>query len=123
MKFHIEKLNTILLKARISRGFSQSFMATKLGISQKAYSYLESGHCKLDIIKFLKIAHHTEIHPMIIIEKITDGSPSWRSIDNGEKDLKNEVEKLEAQIAYLKSHNNFLKDTVVKLLDKSRDEK
>jgi transcriptional regulator with XRE-family HTH domain len=120
MIVHLEKLSTTIIKARFNKGFSQTFMAHKLGISQKAYSYIESGHCRLDLIRFLKIADYTGTHPMFIIEKITEGTKSWESIQTRETALVSEIEKLEAQIVYLKSHNTFLKETVIKLLDKQK---
>jgi transcriptional regulator with XRE-family HTH domain len=75
MEFHSDNLSAILMKARTSKGYSQTYMAQQLRISQKAYSYLESGHCRMDIIKLLKIAHITETHPMHFIEKISKVNP------------------------------------------------
>jgi DNA-binding XRE family transcriptional regulator len=117
MKVHLEKLSAVLMKARVNRGFSQSYMAHNLGISQKTYSHVESGQCKMDILRFLKIANILETHPMHIIENIISGNPVWKCIESNELLLCNEIEKLEAQISYLKSHNNFLKETVNKLID------
>ncbi len=119
MIVHLEKLSTTIMKARFRKGFSQTFMAHKLGISQKSYSHIESGQCKLDLIRFLRIADYTEMHPMFIIEKIIEGTASWETIETKEAALAREIEKLEAQIVYLKSHNTFLKETVNKLLDKT----
>lgn len=121
MIFHPERISATLLKARIGKGFSQTYMAHKLGISQKVYSYLESGHCKLDIIKFLKIADFTGTHPMSIIGKITEGIPSWECIETKEIALTKENENLKNQFAILALQNSFLKETINKLLDKQTE--
>jgi len=80
MIFHSDKSSAILMKARTSKGYSQTYMAQQLRISQKAYSYLESGQTRLGLIKFLKIAHLPAIHPMDLIDKISEGTPSWETI-------------------------------------------
>ena len=118
MIFHPEKLSSIILKARSKKGYSQIFMAKQLGISQKTYSYIESGHSMPDIIKFLKIAYHTELHPMHFIAKISEGNSAWDCGDLREIEMSKEIEKLEAHINYLKSQNIFLKETVAKQLEK-----
>jgi transcriptional regulator with XRE-family HTH domain len=110
------------MQSRTSKGFSQTYMAHKLGISQKAYSYLEAGHCKLDIIKFLKIADSTETHPMHFIERISEGIPSWECNESKIKSLITEIEKLEDNIVFLKAYNLSLNDTISKLR-KGIDEK
>jgi transcriptional regulator with XRE-family HTH domain len=117
MTFHPEDLSSIVLKARNRKGYSQLFMAHKLGISQKTYSYIESGRCKPDIIKFLKIAIVTETHPMQILEKLIEGKPPWESIEMKEEKLNSEIERYKAEVAYLKSQNLFLQGTINKLLE------
>lgn len=121
MLFHSDKLSVLLMKARNSKGYSQTYMAQQLRISQKAYSYLESGHCRLDITRLLEIAHLTETHPMHFIEKISEGTPSWETIELKEISLTKEVEQLEKQIFFLKSEISFLRVTIDKLLEKNND--
>jgi transcriptional regulator with XRE-family HTH domain len=104
------------IKARTSKGYSQTYMAQQLKISQKAYSYLESGHCRLDIIRLLKIADLTKTHPMHIIGKISEGPPSWDIIESKEILLTKEVEQLEAFIVFLKSENAYLRKAMDKIL-------
>jgi transcriptional regulator with XRE-family HTH domain len=120
MIFHSDKLSAILMKARTSKGFSQTYMAEQLRISQKAYSYLESGHCKLDLTRLLKIADLTKTHPMHFVEKIIEGTPSWEDIELKEIALTKEVEQLEKQVGFLKSEISFLRLTIDKLLDKDK---
>lgn len=118
MIYHLDKLSATLMKARLSKGYSQTYMAQQLGISQKAYSYIESGHCKLEISRFLKIAELTGTHPLHFIEKIIEGVPSWESNESKETALKYEIEKLDAQIRFLKSENSFLRVTINQILQK-----
>jgi len=117
MLFHSDKLSTILMKVRTSKGYSQTYMAQQLRISQKAYSYLESGNTRLELRKFIEIAQLTGTHPMQIIEKIIEGNPSWDSNDKREKELINENEKLKAEINYLKSVISFNQITILKKLE------
>lgn len=118
MTLHTDKLFAIIMKARIQKGYSQSFMGHKLGISQKAYSFLEAGKSKMDLTKFILIADLLEMHPMTMIEKVIQGQQSWQTIANTEERLMKEIEGLETQISYLKSHIGFLKETINKILDK-----
>jgi transcriptional regulator with XRE-family HTH domain len=120
MIFHPEKLSALLTKARTNKGFSQTYMAEQLRISQKAYSYLESGHCKLDVTRLLNIADLTKTHPMHFVEKISEGTPSWETIEYKEIFLAKEVEQLEKQVVFLKSEIFFLRTTFNKLSDKGR---
>lgn len=118
MEFHPERISTLLTKARTCKGYSQTYLAQQLGISQKAYSYIESGHCKLEIIRFLKIANLTETHPMNFIRKIFEGNPSWENIEQKEATRGKEIQKLESQIELLQIQNAHLRSVIDKLIDK-----
>ncbi len=117
MNVDSSRLSPALSKARICKGYSQTYMAHKLGISQKAYSYLEMGKTQLDLIRFIRIAHYTETSPMKIIDGIVVGKPSWNKDDEKETALNNKIEKLESEITYLKAQNAFLQKLVVKHLE------
>lgn len=118
MKLISSKLGATLLKTRVSKGFSQTYIAQSLLISQKTYSNIESGKCRLDLLKFLKIAECTETHPMHFIDKIIEGKPSWADNNMKEKELTLEIEKLKAENNYLKSIISFNQNTIIKKLDK-----
>lgn len=49
------------------KGYSQEYVASKLGVSQRAYSKLETNETKLDWQKITKIAGVFEIDPLDII--------------------------------------------------------
>lgn len=121
MKFALDKLSSALMRARVIKGYSQTYMAQQLRLSQKSYSYIESGHCKLELTRFLQIAHITETHPMQFIEKISEGNPSWECIRAKEESLNSEIVKLNAEITYLKSHSLFLQGTINKLLELQKE--
>jgi transcriptional regulator with XRE-family HTH domain len=122
MKIHTDKLGSVLLKLRIKKGFSQTCLATRLGISQKAYSNIETGLTKLDFIRFLKITEITETSPMFFIEQIIDGSPAWETSLSKEQKLLQDIEKLEAHISFLKSENNFLKEMYKRILEMKKQQ-
>lgn len=114
MRIHIEKLSTLLLKSRIQNGLSQTYIAQRVGISQKSYSRLEGGHGKIDIKRFLEIADCTHTHPLDIIDKIIEGKPSWGEGNSREKILFQEIEHLKNELETIKSENKYYK----KLMDK-----
>lgn len=111
-----KKLSTLLIQFRNDRNYKQSYMATQIGISQKSYSYLESGRCKMDLIRFLRIAEVFEVDPMIIISKIINNDHPW-SICKEVETYEDQILKLNKHISYLKSHNDILKETISKLID------
>ena len=53
---------------RRTREYSQDFMAYKLGISQNAFSKLESGKTPLTMDRFFKIAELLQVSPVELIE-------------------------------------------------------
>ena len=119
MKIDSEKLPSIILKARYSKNFTQTNMAEMLKISQKNYGYIETGRCKLDLIKFLIIADSLELNPLEMINSMTSES-KWPDIS---KDLRDEKVKLEEQVKTLTSHNKFLQETIKIMLNKNNDNK
>ena len=56
------------------REYSQDFMAYKLGISQNAFSKLESGKTPLTMERFFKIAELLQVSPFELMEG--QGRPS-----------------------------------------------
>lgn len=50
------------------REYSQDFMAYKLGISQNAFSKLESGKTPLTMERFFRIAELLQVSPVDLIE-------------------------------------------------------
>jgi len=54
-------------RIREIRNYSQEYMAEKLGISQEAYSRLETGKTKMDLQRMNNIASILEIDPIILL--------------------------------------------------------
>lgn len=52
---------------RNKKGYSQHSMAVHLHISQNAYYKIEKGETKLDLERFIEIAHFLEIEPSELI--------------------------------------------------------
>lgn len=61
------KITERIKRMRLNRDFSQDYVATKLGISQRAYSKLENGELKIDIEKLQRIAQILEVDAAEII--------------------------------------------------------
>ncbi|NEM98357.1 helix-turn-helix domain-containing protein [Pontibacter burrus] len=52
---------------RLSKNYTQEYMAFRLGISQKAYSKLEAGITKLTVERLLEIASILELNTDAIL--------------------------------------------------------
>jgi len=80
----IKKVGERIKNLREERNYSQSYMAGKLNISQKAYSKLESSETKLSVDNLIKIAEILETTINDILE--TAGSTVYNnfSTHNGE---------------------------------------
>ena len=61
------KITERIKRMRLNRDFSQDYVATKLGIGQRAYSKLENGELKIDIEKLQRIAQILEVDAAEII--------------------------------------------------------
>ncbi len=121
MKIDVRKLSKLILQLRTSKGYSQSYMAQRLAISQKAYSYLESGRSKMDLIRFLKIIYITESDPLVILKEITEPGSISHEHEKILQDLKNDINYLHQRIDFLQSHNDLLKKTIEKLLHTNQE--
>lgn len=53
-------------KIREIKNLDQTFVAKKLGISQSAYSEIESGHTKVSEAKLVQIAEALDVEPSVI---------------------------------------------------------
>lgn len=63
----MQHLGDKIRKIRELKGYSQEYIAHSIGISQNAYSKLETGKTKLDFEKLSKIAVKLDIKPVNII--------------------------------------------------------
>ena len=66
-----QQLLTLIRDARIKANLHQSDVANKIGYQQSAYSRIETGERRMDVIEFLLIARALDMNPLTIIKKIT----------------------------------------------------
>lgn len=60
------QLGVKIRQLRELKGFTQDYIANELGISQRAYSKLETNQTRIDWIKITKIAEVLDMDPMDI---------------------------------------------------------
>ncbi len=101
---------------RSSRNMSQEAIASKIGISQNAYSRIELGLAKLSIERMLKISDILEVSPIDLLT--ADGGlqneinkKTAQSVQVLMDDL---IAEKNAQIENLKKENEFLKAMLLK---------
>ncbi|PMD96436.1 hypothetical protein BWI97_11560 [Siphonobacter sp. BAB-5405] len=97
MKYIIEKIRNI----RHSKGYSQEYMSFELGISQTAYSRIELGKVKLDLIHLQRIS---EVFGIPIHELINPNEQVLPAFLNQRIDLLEE--KIDCIIHLLRLMNN-----------------
>ncbi|MEZ4798603.1 MAG: helix-turn-helix transcriptional regulator [Flavobacteriales bacterium] len=68
VKYCAEEIHVRIKSIRTSHGFSQDYVARKIGISQNAYSRLELGVSKLSIDRMLKIAFILGVSPIELLK-------------------------------------------------------
>ena len=117
----IIKIGERIKHLREQRNYSQDYVASKLSISQRAYSKIETGETNLSVDKLLKIAEVLEMSLNKILDM--DGNAVYNNFHthNGEgivmqktyKERENDlVDQLlkskDEQIALLKTHNELL---------------
>ena len=61
-KKQMQSIATKIRKAREQKNYSQEYLASKIGISQNAYSKLELGYSKITLDRFFHIAMLLEIN-------------------------------------------------------------
>lgn len=61
------KLGLTIRTYRRSKNFSQEYMATKLSISQNAYSKIEAGKCRCSVYRLMNILHVLQVDSPAIL--------------------------------------------------------
>jgi len=67
-KERIKKIITTIKAKRIALGYSQNYVADKLGISQNMYSKLELGKTPITACKFLLICYLLDINARELLQ-------------------------------------------------------
>ncbi len=57
-----------LKKIRLLKGINQSFVASQLGISIKAYSKIENNQIKLTVERLFQLAETLKVEPSVFFE-------------------------------------------------------
>ena len=87
----------------------QTNMGREIGVRQKQYSHIESGNVVLKLQVFLQIADILKIHPSDLLEQsglLKDFPPCEKT---------NTINRLESEIAVLKTQNkllNYISDNI-----------
>lgn len=76
MLFCAKDIHVRIRTIRSEQGMSQDYVATKIGISQNAYSRIELGLAKLSIDRMLKIAEILNVSPITLLTPETTAMAS-----------------------------------------------
>lgn len=101
------------------KGFSQEYIASQLGVSQRAYSKLENNETRLDWNKLTKIAEVLEMNPTdivsfddnLIFNNCNQSGKFERFINQIPEKL---IEQYEQRISHLENEIDFLRDELKK---------
>jgi transcriptional regulator with XRE-family HTH domain len=122
MEFQPLQLGQKIKKLRELKNFTQSHIASELGITQSAYSKMEQGETEISYTKISKIAEVLGISPeeiltfneQMIFNVMHNQTGNGFVINKGISD--NEKKLYEDQIAQLKEEVSYLKKVLDKLL-------
>ena len=101
-----DKIGRCLRAARESKGYSQDYVADRLGISQSSYACLESGRTGLSVDRFLRLAEILEVDATHVLSRILS-----EAVDENVAPSKTEqgihetilVEALQSEIRFLRA--------------------
>ena len=122
MEFQPMLIGQKIKKIRELKNFTQSHLASELGITQSAYSKMELGETEVSLTKLHKIAEVFGMSPeeimtfneQMIFNVMHNQTGNGFVINKGVSD--NEKKLYEDQIAQLKEEINYLKKVLDKLL-------
>ena len=122
MEFQPLQLGQKIKKLRELKNFTQSHIASELGITQSAYSKMELGETEISYSKLTKIAEVLGIAPeeimtfneQMIFNVMHNQTGNGFVVNKGISD--NEKKLYEDQINQLKEEVNYLKKVLDKLL-------
>ncbi|GAA0875183.1 hypothetical protein GCM10009118_15920 [Wandonia haliotis] len=114
-----KEIGSKIRQIRELRGYSQEFIASKLGISQRAYSKIEMNQTKLDWVKVTSIAEVLEVDPMdmisfddnLIFNNCSQSGKFEKFINNMPDKL---IEQYELRIKSLNEEISYLRDLLAK---------
>lgn len=95
-------INAIIRQIRLEKGFSQDYVAKKLGISQKAYSNIENNVTQITLNRLKNIAEVMAIKVDILINQDLLSADGSRSSVNDSLHLNKAIDKYEDIISQQK---------------------
>lgn len=112
---------TKIRKIRELKGYSQQYMAEQLGITQAAYSKIESNEKSINFDKLKTIANILEINPLELLNfneqqifNNCNNNGIWGNNGNYYAYSKKEQELYESKIKHLAEEVKFLRDLLKK---------
>lgn len=72
----IKNIASNIRRIRESKGYTQEYLAMKLGISQNAYSKIELGYTRITLERLFHISKIIEVEVAKLMEDPTSSSPS-----------------------------------------------
>lgn len=127
----IKKIGERVKNIREQRNYSQQYVASKLGVSQKAYSKIETGETKLSVDNLMKLSEILETTINDLLDTVGNAVYNNLGTHNGEgvvihkttTDKINELyEKIikakDEEIQRLKQQNDSFLKTIEKLTSK-----
>ncbi len=114
-----KKLGTKIRQIRELKGFSQEYVAAKVGVSQRAYSKMERDEIKLDWNKITTIAQIFEMDPIdlvsfddnLIFNNCHMSGKAHQFINQVPEKL---IEQYESRIKFLEEEVTFLRSLLKK---------
>lgn len=71
----------LLKKLRVEKGYTQEYMAEKLGYSDKSgYNHLENGNVKLSLARAIEVAKILGVNPNIFFEIEVQGTSTGEDV-------------------------------------------
>jgi transcriptional regulator with XRE-family HTH domain len=127
----IKKIGERVKNVREQRNYSQQYVASKLGVSQKAYSKIETGETKLSVDNLLKLTEILDTSVNELLDSVGNAVYNNLGTHNGEgivlhkttsdkiNDLYEKIIKVkDEEIERLKQQNDSFLKTIEKLTGK-----
>lgn len=67
-----EKLLSLIIQSRISKGLTQAELAELLGKPQSFISKIETGERRLDLVELIYVCDQIDLDPTIVLEEVIE---------------------------------------------------
>jgi len=107
------EVNTKIRHIRKLKGFTQNYLATELGVSQRAYSKIELNETKLNWKKMNQIASILNVSVWELLDTKRDYNPNENKAEDSVDLLQQLIDQYEARIEALENEVAELKSQQV----------